>query len=109
MGRSSVQKIKNDTKPRPLSTSKSTYSAKEAQMATSKSSGFEAITGSEREKELNQNLDEMSIGLKNLNALALDMKFELDRHNPVIERITNKSDMVHTTIEAQDKQMKRIK
>lgn len=70
---------------------------------------FETITGSDREKELNGNLDAMSSGLKNLNSLALDMKFELERQNPLIERITDKSDRTHTKIDAQDKQMARIK
>jgi len=70
---------------------------------------FETITGSDREKELNGNLDAMSAGLKNLNSLALDMKFELDRQNPLIERITDKSERTHNKIDAQDKQMARIK
>lgn len=70
---------------------------------------FETITGSDREKEINSNLDEMSKGLRNLNSLALDMKFELERQDPLIQRITDKSEKVHTKIEAQDRDMKRIK
>ncbi len=67
------------------------------------------ITGSDREKEINKNLDEMSLGLKSLNSLANDMKRELDRQNPLIENITRKSEATHQRIDEQDKQMKRIK
>ena len=74
-----------------------------------KPAAFETITGSDREKDINSNLDEMSRGLKNLNSLALDMKFELERQDPLIERIHNKSESVHNKIQAQDKEMKRIK
>lgn len=70
---------------------------------------FETITGSDREKDINSNLDEMSRGLKNLNSLALDMKFELERQDPLIKRITDKSEKVHTKIKAQEWDMKRIK
>ena len=74
-----------------------------------KPAAFETITGSDREKDINSNLDEMSRGLKNLNSLALDMKFELERQDPLIERIHNKSESVNNKIQAQDKEMKRIK
>jgi len=70
---------------------------------------FATITGSDREKEINKNLDEMSLGLKSLNSLANDMKRELDRQNPLIENITRKAEVTHQRIDDQDKQMKRIK
>lgn len=58
---------------------------------------------------MNSNLDQMSLGLTALNSLARDMKFELERQDPMIERITNKSEATHGRIEDQDRQMKKIK
>jgi hypothetical protein len=69
---------------------------------------FSVITGSDREQEMNKNLDEMSIGLSRLTSLAKEMSFELDRQNPMIDRIGSKVDNSHTKINYQNDQMKKI-
>lgn len=68
-----------------------------------------SITGSDREKEINKNLEEMSKGLSHLTSLAKDMQFELDRQNPLIDRISEKTDRTHGRIESQNAQIKKIK
>ena len=68
-----------------------------------------AITGSDREKDIYKNLDEMSSGLTHLNSLAKAMTFELDRQDPLIGNITAKSERTHAKIDSQNDQMKRIK
>ena len=87
-----------------ISTSKSAGASSSQQKAD-----LPVITGSDREKEINKNLDEMSMGLSHLTSLAKDMQFELDRQNPLIERITEKTDKTHGKIESQNAQMKKIK
>lgn len=67
------------------------------------------ISGSDREKEINRNLEEMSLGLSHLTSLAKDMQVELDRQNPLIERITDKTEKTYGRIESQNAQIKRIK
>lgn len=69
---------------------------------------FVPITGSDREREMHKNLDEMSAGLKRLAAMGLDMQFELDKQNNVIDRITEKSIKTDERINDQNAQMKRI-
>jgi synaptosomal-associated protein 29 len=69
---------------------------------------FPVISGSERERELNQNLDEMSVGLSRLTSLAKDMQFELDRQNPLIDKLGNKIDNTNTTITHQNVQIKKL-
>ena len=69
---------------------------------------FAKISGSDREVEINKNLEDMSMGLSRLTALAKDMSFELDRQNPVIDRISGKVEGTNVRIDDQNKQMKRI-
>ena len=69
---------------------------------------FAKISGSDREVEINKNLEDMSLGLSRLTALAKDMSFELDRQNPVIDRIGSKVDVTNNRIDDQNKQMKKI-
>lgn len=69
---------------------------------------YPVITGSDKEKEINRNLTEMSRGLTGLTSLALDMQRELDRQNPTIERLNYKVPSVQDKIEDQNTQMKRI-
>ncbi len=87
-----------------ISTSKSTGPSNSLQKAD-----LPIITGSDREKEINKNLEEMSTGLSHLKSLASDMQLELDRQNPLIERITEKTDKTYGKIESQNAQMKKIK
>ena len=69
---------------------------------------FGKITGSDREVELNKNLEEMSNGLSRLSELAKGLSNELDRQNPLIEDISRKTDKTHIRIDDQHSQMKRI-
>ena len=69
---------------------------------------FARITGSDREVELNKNLEDMSLGLSRLTNLAKDMSFELDRQNPIIDRIGGKVDGTNARIDSQNAQMKKI-
>lgn len=93
----------------PKSNTKEKISDKKKNNSPPQKPAFEVITGSDREKELNKNLDEMSSGLNILSSLAKDMKLELDRQNPMIDRITDKSHKTHEKMESQDRQMKKIK
>ena len=69
---------------------------------------FGKITGSDREVELNKNLEEMSAGLSRLSDLAKGLSSELDRQNPLIENISSKVDKTHFRIDDQHAQMKKI-
>ena len=66
------------------------------------------ITGSDREVEINKNLDEMSVGLSRLKGLASEMQFELDRQNPIIDSLNSKTSRTQSKIEDQNKQMRRV-
>ena len=105
MGKSSsTNLIKEDAKKKPMPTSSSSNSFQNQNRAENV-----AITGSDREKEIYKNLDEMSSGLTHLNSLAKAMTFELDRQDPLIGNITAKSERTHAKIDSQNDQMKRIK
>ena len=65
------------------------------------------ITGSDREKEMNDNLDEMSKGLNMLANMAQDMSFELDKQNKLIERIEPKVNKTQSQINSQNSVMKK--
>jgi hypothetical protein len=65
------------------------------------------ITGSEREKEMNDNLDEISKGLSRLTAMASEMSYEIDKQAPVIDRIGGKVDRTHLKINTQNTEMRR--
>ena len=101
----------------------SSSSSSKANMSTSKSMGsmksgggeqasatadYARITGSERESELNSNLEEMSLGLKRLANLGLDMQRELDRQAPVLDRLNDKTQLTKSRIDDQNSQMRRI-
>lgn len=78
------------------------------QQSTSRPADFGRITGSAREEEINKNLDEMSLGLSRLTNLAQEMQFELERQDPLINRLTPKMDITKSRIEDQNKQMKKV-
>ena len=65
------------------------------------------ITNSEQEKQMNMNLEEMSVGLARLNMLAKDMHAEVNKQSPLIDRLGNRIDMTKTTIENQHSQIKK--
>ena len=69
---------------------------------------FVPLTGSDREQEMFKNLEEMSVGLSHIKALARDMSGELDRQNETIERITDKTDRTKSKIDFQNTQMKKV-
>jgi hypothetical protein len=69
---------------------------------------YAVITGSDREQELNKNLEEMSLGLKGLTNLALDMQRELNRQDPTLERLNAKAPTIQNKINYQNDQMKQI-
>ena len=77
-------------------------------IARGPSSQFAVITGSDREQELNQNLDEMSVGLSRLASLAKDMQFELDKQNPLIDKLGGKIENTNATITHQNAQIKKL-
>ena len=94
-------------KPITKSTSSSKGFDKQQQQAQPKAE-FAKISGSSREEEINQNLEGLSQGLTRLTALAKDMSFELDRQNPVIDRLGGKVAITNARIDDQNKQMKTI-
>ncbi|CAF0819800.1 unnamed protein product [Brachionus calyciflorus] len=69
---------------------------------------FTQITGSDREKEINKNLDEMSNGLRRLAAMGLDMQFELDKQNKLIDNISDRAVRTDAKIQDQNTQMRKI-
>ena len=73
-----------------------------------KGGDFAVITGSDREQELNDNLAQMSLGLKHLANLGLGMQREIDRQNPLLDRLNNKIHDTDLKIHDQNTQMKQI-
>lgn len=100
--KSSAEKEKQNEKMRASQTVNSLKSFNEPKAE------FVEITGSDREKELNRNLDEMSLGLKRLANMGLEMQFELDRQNRTISNITDKATRTDDRITQQNQQMKKI-
>ena len=101
---------KADTKPEKnaLKTDSGKNVDKQKQKKEQPKAEFARITGSDREVELNKNLEDMSIGLSHLKSLAEGMSFELDRQKPVIVGIENKAYFTNNRIDDQNKQMKDI-
>lgn len=78
------------------------------QTAPLKKEDFATITGSDREAELNQNLEALSAGLGRLKNLGIDMQKELERQDPLIDRLNSKTDSTQQRIENQNTQMKKL-
>ncbi len=70
---------------------------------------YTLITGSDREKEIHSNLDDISSGLTELKSLANGMNNELNRQDELIDVIYTKTDKVHSVIKDQDEQISKIK
>ena len=104
--------------PVPASTSKDSLQVNKT-MTTSKTfagntstankADLVPITGSDREQEINKNLEEMSMGLSHLTSLAKDFQVELDRQDPLIGRISAKTDVTNSRINNQNAQIRKIK
>jgi synaptosomal-associated protein 29 len=105
IGRSSSKDDFKKVEPKSTLPSSSSVSSS---MSTTVKTQHAVITGSEREKELNSNLDEMSLGLGQLKSLALGMQLEIDRQDPMVERLSGKIDRTHIKVQDQNAQMKRI-
>jgi uncharacterized coiled-coil protein SlyX len=100
-----VVQSKSDSK---LPVSSSFNSMSTSKLPPQQKAEFTTITSSDREKEINKNLDEMSLGLGRLTNLAKEMSFELDKQNPLIDKLNNKVGQTHVKINAQNDQMKKI-
>merc|ERR1712083_513836 len=57
---------------------------------------------------LDQNLDEMAMGLSRLKGLALDLNAELDEHDDILVRLDDKASRTGIKVEKQNKDMSKI-
>jgi hypothetical protein len=69
---------------------------------------FAVITGSDREQQLNRNLEEMSTNLDRLKHLGKDMQRELDRQDPLLDRLNSKVETTQARIDDQNAQIRKI-
>ncbi|KAL7676401.1 hypothetical protein ACOME3_002655 [Neoechinorhynchus agilis] len=69
---------------------------------------FRSLTGSDREKEVEQNLNDMSSYLSRLKGLATNMGEEIDRQNSVISNIKNSSEMVESRMTGQRAALQKL-
>lgn len=70
-------------------------------------SGYEARSR-QIDKQLDNNLGELDLGLNRLKNLALGLGNEIESQNEMIERITTKSERAEDTIGHQNRQMRQI-
>lgn len=70
-------------------------------------SGYEARSR-QIDKQLDDNLGELDMGLNRLKNLALGLGNEIETQNEMIERITTKAERAEDTIGHQNRQMKQI-
>ena len=99
-------KSNNEKSSSSMSNSKSMSSMRSSN--ESKQAECAVITNSDREKELNRNLEEMSVGLKRLANLGMDMQRELDRQDPMLDRLSTKVGATKGKIDNQNDQMRKI-
>jgi uncharacterized coiled-coil protein SlyX len=95
-------KVADQTSPR------SSVSSTNGEVCSEARTGFAVITGSDREQELNSNLEELSLGLKGLADLARGMQREIDRQDPILGRLNDKSEATKSRIDDQNAQMKKL-
>lgn len=69
---------------------------------------FIRITNSAREQQLEENLDAISSGLSNLTSLAKEMSYELERQDPLLDRLNKKTTNLDSRVAQQNTQMKKI-
>jgi hypothetical protein len=96
--------LKDKAEKSSISASQSMNNMKE----TTKTPEFVTITGSDREQELNKNLEDMSAGLSRLKDLGLAMNRELTVQDSRLDRIGDKVTYTDAKVKDQNAQMKRI-
>lgn len=69
---------------------------------------FKVITGSEREKEINSNLDSMSKILTNLASMGREINDNLTRNDPLLDRLGHKIEASDTRIKNQNQEIRSI-
>ena len=69
---------------------------------------FVSITHSDPEREINNNLSELSKGLTNLGNMGKSLNVEIHRQNQQIESITQMADKSKTKILEQNKILKKL-
>lgn len=60
------------------------------------------------EDQIDNNIDEINIGVSNLKNIALEMNFALDRDNQLLDKINNKSEIVTTNMKKINKEINKL-
>ena len=60
------------------------------------------------DEQLDRNLDDMATSLARLKGLASGLNTELDEHNQILERVSDKTDVVGFKVDKQNKEMNKI-
>jgi len=60
------------------------------------------------DRQLDENLGELGLGLSRLKGLALGLGEEIEQQNEIIEKITTKAERSEDTIQYQNRQMRNI-
>jgi septal ring factor EnvC (AmiA/AmiB activator) len=72
------------------------------------SAQFARITGSDRETEINKNLEDVSMSLSQLKDMSLAINSELGKQNTMIGRIDDKAEKNKIRLDDQNTQIRRI-
>ena len=80
----------------------------QAENALQQSQTTVASTGSNFNKQLDKNLDEMAGSLSRLKGLAIDLNQEIDDQNDLIDDITTKTENVDAKLGKQNKEINRL-
>ena len=65
-------------------------------------------SGASVDDVLDQNLEEMSMGLSRLKGLAQNLNTELEEHNEIIDRLDDKTSNTQWRVDKQNKDMSKI-
>jgi tetrahydromethanopterin S-methyltransferase subunit B len=60
------------------------------------------------EDQIDNNIDEINIGVSNLKNIALEMNFALDRDKQLLDKINNKSEIVTTNMKKINKEINKL-
>ena len=60
------------------------------------------------DEALDRNLDDMASGLARLKGLAEGLNSELSEHNDILDRVTDKTEVVGFKVDKQNKEMNKI-
>ena len=60
------------------------------------------------EERIDENIDEINIGVANLKNIALDMNFALDRDKELLDKINNKSEIVTKNMKKVNKEITKL-